>query len=58
MFQKLQLCSNWDWGQWEWGGREDRGVGGVDGVHILKEVSKREVVKSLISHIKYFEFHR
>ena len=21
MFQKLQLCSNGDWGQWEWGGR-------------------------------------
>ena len=29
----------------------------MDGTHVLKEVSKREVVRTLISHIKYFEFH-
>ena len=36
MFQKLQVCNNWDGGQWEWGGRSDGGLGGVDGTHVLK----------------------
>ena len=42
-------------GEWEW--KWDGGVGDVDCTQVFKEVSMREVVKGLISHIKGFEFH-
>lgn len=32
-------------------------MGGADCTQVFKEVSMREVVKGLISHIKDFEFH-
>lgn len=59
-FQKLQVCAPVYSGEGVVG---ENGTGGVmraedtAGAQVLKEENKREVVKDLMRHIKYFEFY-
>lgn len=54
-FQKLQVCDYVY--QWETGGGNVMEGRRWDDAHVSRDVSKREVVKHLISHIKCFEFY-